>query len=199
MRIGIFGGSFNPLHQGHLRLAREAMSELNLARVIFVPSYITPFKDRKKLLPPAVRLRILKAVLRKIPGFCVSACEIKRGGLSYTVDTLRYFKRKFGSGSTLYFLSGTDVLHDVARWKSPQSVFRLCRFVVMTRPGARRVKVDVPVFHMPLDALDISATDIRWRAAKGKPLCGLVPAAAKKILKTHFNRQKQGGRPYRTR
>lgn len=162
MRIGIFGGSFNPVHEGHLALAKAALSELNLDRVIFVPSYKTPLKKKESLWPVEHRVRHLKRALRRIPFFSISLCEIQRKTESFTVDTLRFFKAKFGKKTALYFLTGADNLKTLARWKSVDRIFKLCRFVVMTRPGHRLGKmIRWPVLVVPFEALEASSTAIR--------------------------------------
>src|SRR3989338_7183715 len=125
MRVGIFGGSFSPIHNGHLRLALRAYSELNLDRVIFVPSFLTPLKTQH-LLPAAFRVRLLRWVIKLYPFFSISLCEIKRGAVSYTVDTLRFFKKRFGPKTELYFLCGKDALKTIPRWKSFDKIVRLC-------------------------------------------------------------------------
>ena len=188
MRVGIFGGSFNPVHNGHLKLAREALSELNLDRLFFVPSCITPLKAKEGLLPGALRVKLLKTALKgKVP-FSVSLCEMRRRGLSFTVDTLKYFRRKFGRNTVLYFLAGADTLRDIRRWKSPKEIFRLCRFVVMTRPRFSLAGVPDPVVHLPFDALDISSSDIRERLSHKKRIGHLVPPGCERILINYFKR-----------
>lgn len=163
MKIGIFGGSFNPVHAGHLRLAEYALSELNLDQLFFVPSSRTPLKDPQKLLPASLRVRQLKRAIRGREKMRVSFCEIDRGGASYTVDTLRYFSRKFGQKAVLYFLSGADTLESLDRWKSVKKVFKMCRFVVASRPGYPLDIKNYPVMAMPFEALDLSSTQIRSR------------------------------------
>ena len=196
MRIGIFGGSFNPVHNGHLKLARAAMSELNLSSVFFVPARVTPLKEKNGLLPARVRECLLKKAVRKIPGFSVSSCEIGRKGPSFTVDTLRIFKKRYGRGAVLYFLAGADTLNTLSRWKSPKKIFKLCRFIVMTRPGYRAKKLNAPVLWLPFDALDVSATKLRRCAAKGSNLKALVPDGTEKVLRHYFKKTgRKGGAP----
>ena len=167
MKIGIYGGSFNPVHPGHLKLATYAFSELNLDEIIFVPSFITPLKNKSDLLPASVRARLLKRAIKKYPWFSVSDYEIKKRGVSYTVDTLKYFKKKYGADAVLYFLAGADTLENIFRWKSLGQVLKLCRFAVMTRPGyALKTKLPGAIL-LPMDALDISSTAIRGRLKKG--------------------------------
>src|SRR3989338_4229086 len=117
MRIGIFGGSFNPVHQGHLLLARVAASELNLDKVYFVPSFQNPLKRKETLLPHALRVKLLRTAIQGQPDFRISLLEIQRKGPSYTVDTLKSFRKKFGPQTLLFFLSGSDVLKGIRRWK----------------------------------------------------------------------------------
>ena len=128
-RIGILGGSFNPIHQGHLALASYAQSELNLDKVYFVPSFQTPLKDPRSLLPAPLRARLVERAIRPHPRFKLSEVELKRKGRSYTVDTLRFFKKRLGAKAQLYFLAGADNAKTFSRWKSPQQVLKLCRFV----------------------------------------------------------------------
>ncbi len=161
MRIGIFGGSFNPVHAGHLKLAFEAHSELNLERVIFVPSHQNPLKGGSKLEPAAARVARLRKVIKEFHFFSLSLCEIRRKGLSYTVDTLRYFKKKFGKRSALYFLVGADSLKNFSRWKSTEQILELCRLVVFSRPGFPVTNLPEGAVYVPMDALDISSTRIR--------------------------------------
>ena len=166
MRLGIFGGSFNPVHAGHLKLAATAFSELNLNEVIFVPSNHTPLKNSKEILPASQRLGFLKKALSHFPYFRVSDCEIRRKGVSYTVDTLKAFRRKFGTEARLFFLCGADTLKNLSRWKSLKEVLKLCRFVVMSRPGTKVKDLPEGVFYLPFDALSISATEIRRKRSK---------------------------------
>jgi len=184
VRIGIFGGSFNPIHNGHLKLTREALSELNLDRIYFVPSYRTPFKKKEDLLPDSLRLRLLKTALKGRPEFFISPCEMRRKGMSYTVDTLRFFRKKFGKRAQLFFLAGGDTLKNLPRWKSLKEVLKMSRFIVMTRPGYKAGRVPAGVAFVPLDALPISASDIRMRLKSGRSVRGLVPLGTERLLRS---------------
>ena len=194
MRIGIFGGSFNPVHNGHLRLAERALEELNLEKVIFVPSYQTPLK-KEDLFPASLRLGLLRAAVKKYPRFFVSSCEIQRKGRSFTVDTLRFFKKRFKKNAVFYFLSGADALKNLHRWRSLKQVLALCRFVVMTRPGfsMRPLETAGPISFVALDALSISSSDVRARLRQGRPINHLVPSRAADLLVQHFRKTKGGG------
>ena len=193
MRIGIFGGSFNPVHNGHIRLAREAVSELNLEKVIFVPSFNTPLKSKEVLLPARLRIQLLKTALKAFPDFSISLCEMKRKGVSFTVDTLKFFKRRFGEGASLFFLCGADTLKNLPRWKSKNEVLKLCRFVVMTRPGHLPKKLPAQVHFMPFDALPVSSSDIRKRLERHQSIRALVPENTARPLARYYQKRKGEG------
>ncbi len=168
MRIGIFGGSFNPVHRGHLKLAREAMSELNLNEIIFVPSRRNPLKKEDNLLPVRIRMKRLQDAIKNNPHYFISWCELNRAGKSYTVDTLKFFKRRLKSGDVLYFLAGADTLQNLLRWKRLGKIFTLCRFVAASRPGYSLKEAPPQVLKLPMDAVDLSSTAIRGARAKKK-------------------------------
>ena len=192
MRIGIFGGSFNPVHEGHIRLAKEALSELNLDKVYFVLSHQNPLKKKETLLPEALRIKLLKSALRNHPDFSISLCEVQRKGPSFTVDTLKFFKKKFGSDTVLYFLCGADILNDLERWRSVDEIFKLCRFVVMTRPGYKLKQTKRPILHLPFEALDISSSGVRDKLKRRQDIEKLVPQGTYTLLKRQFSKTKGG-------
>lgn len=165
MRIGILGGSFDPVHAGHVKLALAAADELNLDRVIFVPALQNPLKSERPSLSAAQRVRLLRRRLARHPRLSVSRVELDRRVSGYTVDTLRFFKKKYGKSATLYFLAGADVAPGLKRWRSWRTVLRLCRFVVCSRPGYRVSKLPDGVSFMAFDAAPLSSTAIRARAA----------------------------------
>ncbi len=169
MRIGILGGSFDPVHEGHLAIAKFASSELNLDRVIFVPARKNPLKKRPRTLTDTQRLSSLRTALKSFPHFSVSDCELKRKEPSYTVETLEHFRKKFAPGTQLYFLSGADTARSFSRWKSPEKVLKLCRFVVMTRPGSKLRPADKRFLWLPMEPVRISSTEIRRK--KNLKLC----------------------------
>ncbi len=191
MRIGVFGGSFNPVHAGHLKLASHAVSELNLDKVLFVPSHVTPLKKEEELLPGALRVRLLRRALRRHRLFSLSLSEMTRGGVSYTVDTLAHFKKKF-KGATLYFLCGADTLKALSRWKDPERVLRLCRFTVFSRPGEGRFKKDGRILCVPLDALPVSSSEVRRRLVAGRSVKGLVPKEILTPLERYYRERRKG-------
>lgn len=201
MRIGVYGGSFSPVHRGHVRLAETALSELNLDRLYVVPAKQNPLKKGEGLLPDALRLSLLKKALKDREGIEVSDCELKRRGVSYTVDTLRHFKKR-AKGAQLYFVSGLDSLKELSKWKSVDDIFRLCRFVSATRPGSDWQESKFPVIRMPFDALDVSSSEIRRRLAARKSVKELVPEGTEKELVQYYRnaaRKKKGERPSKPR
>ena len=173
MKIGIFGGSFDPVHQGHLAVAGYALSELNLDKIYFVPAYQNPLKSRERIVhgrpqgSPLRRISELRKAIQHNPKFFVSDIELKRKGLSYTIDTLKYFKKKF-HGHALYFLAGADQLRNFSRWKSPEEVLKLCRFTLFTRPGTPLRAKDKRFLLVPMPPVDISSTEIRRKKSKLK-------------------------------
>jgi len=169
LRIGILGGSFDPVHNGHLAIAKYASSELNLDQVIFVPTSANPLKKKSCVLTNQGRLTLLREALKNFENFSVSDCELRRPGPSYTVETLRYFRKKFGPKTQLYFLSGADTARSFSRWKSPEKVLKLCRFVVMTRPGSKLRPADKRFLWLPMEPVRISSTEIRRK--KNLKLC----------------------------
>lgn len=183
MKIGIFGGSFNPVHQGHILLAKTAVSELNLDKVIFVPSFQTPLKKAVLFLPTEERVRFLKAAIKKYKRFELSDWEIRRARMTYTIETLKYFKRLYGPKAVLYFLAGADTLKNLSRWKSIDSVLKLCRFCVFSRPGYKLDKrISSQICWVPMEAVDVSATDLRRRVLNGLSVDGLLPKATKPLF-----------------
>ncbi len=168
MRLGILGGSFDPVHAGHLKLAREAMSELNLSGVVLVPCRLSPLKGRPPVLSGRERLERLRRALAGRKGLSVSDCELRRRGPSYTVDTLRYFRRRHPRAA-LYFLAGADTARSLRRWKALPEVLKLCRFVVASRPGYRSGRLPKGALALAFDALPVSSTQLRRRfRARGR-------------------------------
>ncbi len=188
MRIGVYGGSFNPVHNGHIRLAKAALDKLNLDKVLFVPTYRTPLRGAQ-MLPAALRVKILKAAVKGDRRLEVSTLEVQRKGDSFTVDTLRYLRSRSAPGTVLYFLSGADKPAELRRWKSWSEIPKLCRFIVMSRPGHPVKGLPDGVLHLPFDALDVSSSGIRERLKSRKSVQGLVPGASLQALMEYGRRE----------
>lgn len=187
-RLGVMGGTFDPIHYGHLVAAEAAAEEFGLDQVIFVPAGQPPHKQ-----PGAVseaRHRYLMTVLATVPNprFTVSRVDINRPGPSYTVDTLRELHARFGPGVELYFITGADAMLQILKWKDAEALFSLCHFIAATRPGFRLSRLETvlgPVMEkyrsrihpLKVPALAISSTDIRQRVRSGRSVRYLLPDA----------------------
>ena len=179
-RIGVMGGTFNPIHMGHLIIAEEGRQQFQLPKVLFVPSYITPNKEVRGATAEE-RLEMVRLATANNPYFEVSDMEIKRKGRSYTVDTLRRLKDRYGPRCTVYFISGTDTVADLPNWHEPEEVLKLCKFV---RPGCtdsfREVihsfgRLGENILPLIVPAVDISSSAVRRRLAAGKSVRYMIP------------------------
>lgn len=175
-RIGVFGGTFDPVHIGHLAIANAALEELRLDRVLFVPARRSPLKDREPVASAADRLAMLTLALADERRFVVSRVELDRDGPSYTVDTLAALR---GEGE-LFFIVGADAYADFDRWHEPERIRALATIAVARRPGASAAVTDAHVLDAPL--VDISARELRARRARGRSLRYLVPEAALRYI-----------------
>lgn len=135
VRVGLFGGTFNPVHWGHLRAAEEIRERFNLEQVIFIPTHISPHKESEVLVDPHHRLTMLNLALNGNPYFVVSDIELKRPGKSYSIETINHFTQTAHGQCTPFFIVGADAFLEISTWKQYQDLFSLCNFIVMTRPG----------------------------------------------------------------
>ena len=135
MRIGLFGGSFNPVHWGHLRAAEEIRELYNLKQVIFIPTNISPHKSARELIDAKHRLHMLNLAIKTNPCFVASDLELQRCGESYSVETISYFKKTASEEVIPFFIVGLDAFLEISTWKDFRALFSLCNFIVMTRPG----------------------------------------------------------------
>jgi len=136
MRIGLFGGTFNPIHFGHLRVALEIHEGFSLDSCYLIPSAIPPHKSLDGIIDAQSRLEMVRLAASNTPGFAVSDIEINRSGPSYTIDTVRRFKSMMGKDATFFFIVGLDAFLEIDTWNSCMELFRQISFIVMTRPGA---------------------------------------------------------------
>jgi len=134
MRIGILGGTFNPIHIGHLILAEEALSKLRLDKVVFVPAYIPPHKHVEGSVKPKDRLKMVELAIADNGSFEVSTFELEAKKKSYSIDTLKEFREKYGEGAQLFFITGSDLLKDLFSWKNVNEIFKMSKFIVANRP-----------------------------------------------------------------
>ncbi|MHB9154972.1 MAG: nicotinate-nucleotide adenylyltransferase [Endomicrobiales bacterium] len=186
-RIGLFGGSFDPVHCGHLLLAEAARKEFALDRVLFIPARIPPHKRDKRLSPAAHRLAMLALALERYPAFGISRFELKRKTTTYTFQTVEHFKRLFPRAE-IFFLIGSDSLLELTAWKNAGRLLSLCAFVAARRKGVR-VGKDLPFrdrVKLTREVIPpVSSTKIRERVKAGKTLKGLVPPAVERYIARH--------------
>ena len=178
MRIGLYGGSFDPVHRGHLLVAQAALEEMSLDRLLFLPTAQSPLKPGSATAPAALRLRWLRLALAGETRCQVDSLEIDRGGVSYTIDTVRAMVDQMPS-THLYWLIGADHLGQLPMWKEADRLASLVEFLVIPRPGT--VSADLPA-HFRLHSLrgwplGVSSSEIRDRMRKGLPIRHLVPEA----------------------
>jgi len=188
-RIGIFGGTFNPVHTAHLILAEYVREQVHLEKVLFIPSANPPHKDHNNLVDAAMRLEMIRLATEGNPNFEPSDIEIRNSqhSKSYTVDTLLALREKYEPESAkLYLIIGMDNLAELHTWKEPGKLFSLAEVVVISRPGfyMQEVKNDFSgqVTYIPGIMLDISSTDIRERVCGGRSIKYLVPEKVEQFI-----------------
>lgn len=182
MKIGIFGGTFNPIHFGHLVLAEQAYEKLSLNKVIFIPSFYPPHKKNSGIVSAFHRYNMVKLAIQNNRRFKVSDIEIKRKGHSYLVDTLKELRRVYPK-AVLFFISGSDVSNQIAKWKSIDKVLSLSKFVLAKRPGYRLKKYNKKVSVISITELDISSSIIRRKIRTGRSIHYLMPMRVLKYIK----------------
>ncbi|MFI5916598.1 nicotinate-nucleotide adenylyltransferase [Dactylosporangium sp. NPDC051541] len=178
MRVGIMGGTFDPIHHGHLVAASEVAGRFALDQVVFVPTGEPWQKSEVAVSPAEDRYLMTVIATASNPRFTVSRVDIDRGGPTYTVDTLRDLRAAYGTDAEMFFITGADALGKILSWKDAADLFALAHFVGVTRPG-----FDLSAEHLPADtvslvqvpAMAISSTDCRRRVEEGKPVWYLVP------------------------
>jgi nicotinate-nucleotide adenylyltransferase len=179
MRIGVFGGTFDPVHVGHLAIANAALEELGLDRVLFVPARRSPLKDDAPVASANDRVAMLEASIVGEPRFHLSRAELDREGPSFTVDTLEQLQAQ----GELFLIVGSDAYADLERWKDPARIRALATIVVASRPGAPNAPQGARVLDAPM--LDISSHELRARAARGRSLRYLVMEDALRYIEEH--------------
>jgi nicotinate-nucleotide adenylyltransferase len=194
-RVGVIGGTFDPIHLGHLIIAEEARTHLNLNRVVFVPAGQPPHKSVHQISSPERRLEMVRLAISNNEHFEVSRVDMDRMGPCYTVDTIRLLQETWGADTEIYFLIGSDSLVDLPTWHQPAQLLRLCHIVAVQRPGhqvdLRELDRLLPgaapaIQQIDTPTLDISSTEIRHRVRKQGSIRYLVPAAVEHYI--HQNR-----------
>jgi nicotinate-nucleotide adenylyltransferase len=195
MNIGVLGGTFDPIHSGHIIIAEKARLELGLARILFVPAGQPWLKTDRKITPAAHRVEMVRRAIAANPHFELSTVDIDRPGPSLSVETVDILQQQLGAGVELFFLVGWDSLAELPQWMEPDRLVQLCKLVAVTRPGFSRpdlkaMESSVPgvaqsVVWLDIPPVDISSTDIRNRVARGLSVHGLVPDEVEAYIKEH--------------
>ncbi len=205
-RLGIVGGTFNPIHTGHLRSAEEVREAYDLQRVIFIVSAVPPHKAPEGIIEADHRYEMVRRAVRGNPSFDASDIEIDRKGASYTVDTLSYFRRRLGDDAEIYFILGLDAFLEIGTWRDYRRLFELANFVVTDRPTPQSMEPGwslppevaglfrpeggksfvhpggMHLFFHNITGLDISATQIRGLVGHGRSIRYLVPDAVGRYI-----------------
>ena len=193
-RIGVMGGTFNPIHKGHIAIARQAMKKFKLKEVVFVPSGLPPHKGSEELAPKEDRFNMVLIAIKDISNFSASRVELDRPGYSYAVDTFNELKKEFGKNVKLYYIMGLDSINEILSWRKPLELFKLCEFIVITRPGTKirtfkrlvkfpPLQANIEKIHLIEARVDISSTDVRAKIKKRRRIVDLVPRCVEEYIK----------------
>jgi len=195
MDIGVFGGTFDPVHNGHLMVAEEARASLSLDKVLFVPAGQPWLKSDRPITPAAHRAEMVRLAISGKSFFGISSVDLEREGRTYTVDTITQLKSQLGGDNEYYVILGRDSLFDFPRWKQAARLITMCRLVAAPRPGypvpdLQGLEALIPglaqrVVVLERPELDISASEIRKRVARGLSLHGLVPGEVERYIRQH--------------
>ncbi len=193
--IGLLGGSFNPIHLGHLVIAEEARARLGLERVLFVPARVSPHKLGKPLAPAEDRLRMVQLAIADNPAFEASDTELRRDGPSYSIDTVQQLREQSGGSWDLHFLIGSDSLAELRAWHRVRELADMCKFVVLSRPGDSLDALDrlrpalrddqvaaIATRRLEIPLIGISSTDIRRRVRERLSIRYLVPESVRRYI-----------------
>jgi nicotinate-nucleotide adenylyltransferase len=193
-RVGVVGGTFDPIHIGHLLIAEEARVRLELEEVVFVPAAMPPHKLDKDITPVEHRLAMVELAIASNPHFTISRVDIDRFGPCYTVDTIAILKDEWGPQVDVYFIMGQDSLMEIVTWHKPQRLIRLCRIVALSRPGYRASIKELDallpgaasrIYVLDSPELAIASTDIQRRVCQGLPIKYQVPQAVEEYIYAH--------------
>lgn len=189
LRVGVFGGTFDPPHVGHVAVARDVADRLALDRLLWIPARIPPHKRDEAVTPGGLRLEMVRAAAARDPRFEASDIELEREGPSYTVDTLRLLRERF-PGADLFLVMGADQVRTLEHgWKDPEEVLRLATPALMDREGEGAAEVAPPLpgmeraVHVPVTRVDVSATQIREAVAAGRDVSHWLPEGVLGVIR----------------
>lgn len=183
-RIGLFGGTFDPVHLGHLLVGQAAYEELQLQRLFFIPASQSPFKPEARPLPPEDRIRLLRLALAGKSNFEIDLQEVERGGISYSIDTVQTYHHRW-PGAQIFYLIGADHVPHLPKWRQASELARLCDFVAISRPGEKPAPFPAPFRGTVLKGfpLGLSSSQIRDRLRAGLSVDTLLPSAVAEAIK----------------
>ena len=196
MKIGIIGGTFDPIHYGHIYLAKEAMDVAKLDKLIFMPARLQPFKRGEKITDSKHRFEMTKLAALDFPTAIVSDYEMKSSALSYTINTLRAIKEAYPFGTQIYFIIGTDAFLKIELWKEPLELLTDYSYLVGARPGYKEKELDILISRLEAvygadimkirnRQIDISSTEIREKLAKSEDVSEYLPPRVERYIKEH--------------
>jgi len=193
MKIGVLGGTFDPIHNGHLIVAEEVRARLDLAEVLFVPAGLPWLRTNIPLTAAEHRVQMVRLAIGNKPYFKLSTMEVERAGPSYTVDTIVELKGRLGAGDELFFILGWDSLAELPKWREPQRLIKMCYLVAVPRPGylqpdIKSLDATIPglsqrVILLDTPEVDISGSVIRKRVAQGLSIAHLVPELVDRYIR----------------
>lgn len=193
-KLGVLGGTFDPPHKGHLLIAREAITQLGLSRVLFAPTHQPPHKPHNHVTPVAHRLEMVRLAIAPFPDFVLSRVDADRPGPTYTVDMVYLLKQQLAQEVELYFIMGMDSLANLLTWYAPGALIRECKLAVFKRPGfqanLKEMERALPgiterVVMLNSSALDIAASDLQKRVSAGESIATFVPEVVEAYIKAH--------------
>ena len=197
-RIGVLGGTFNPIHIGHLIMAEEVCKHHHLSRVIFIPAYIPPHKYVNNLADAIHRYQMVKAAVNENDKFEISDLEIRREGKSYTIDTVQEILHHYGEDCEVFLIMGADSLNELELWKNIKKLSQLCHFVIVNRPGystdtsdklaeliGNENILDIERLRIEIEPVGVSSTEIRKRLKDGIEIKGLVPECVEAYIEEY--------------
>lgn len=190
IKVGLFGGTFDPIHIAHLIIAESVCESAKLDKLFFIPARIHPFKNNQQIETPRHRAAMIRLAIRENPCFAISEVELNKGDTSYTIDTVKLFRRQYPPEShELIFLMGADNLPKFREWKQPEDLVNLCQILVFGRPHAKPPDPEDPLLaafqYVETPLLDISSTEIRERVQQGRSIRYLVPSRVEAYIRKH--------------
>lgn len=191
-RIGIIGGTFNPIHIGHLAIAEVALEQLELDKMIFVPSYLPPHKSSKAVIDSLDRYRMVARAIKGHQKFFISDYEIKGKGKSYSIETAKYLRGLYSKSTKLYFIIGSDMVPSLGKWKQIQDLVKLVSFVVVSRRGYKNRRSPYKLKYISTLDLGISSSYLRRRIKGGKTIKYLLPENVHAYIKRRQLYQNNG-------